>query len=297
MTQLVARQFDAAGVTTRALTAGPERQPAILFLQSAVPGVSPYCGGAHVWGEIPAQFAGRYRVVALDGLGSGGTGLGDGVPTIEAMARHVVAAIEALKTGPVHLVAHDVAGMVALWLAMERPGLLASITVVASAWAAPSGDGVENYALRHPPAPLWSRESQGWTFDRLSYSHHHIDATLLDAATAAAAGDGHRAAIAAMAGDGYARGFLGSAARTKSLFFRTAREKGLGLPTQVVWGHRDPLSSVDYGLWLFRIVAGRQRAAQFHVINRAGSFPFREQPDEFRHVVGAFVDGLQVKAA
>ncbi len=291
------RQFDAAGTSTRALTGGPERQPAILFLQSAVPGISPYCGGAHVWGDTPARFAARYRVAALDGLGAGGTALGDGVPTIEAMGRHVVASIEALKTGPAHLVAHDVSGMVALWLAMERPALLASITVVASAWAAPSGDGVENYALRHPPAPLWSRESQEWTFDRLSYSHHHIDAALLDAATAAAEGDGHRTAVAAMAGDGYARTFLGSASRTKSLFFRAARENGLAVPTQVVWGHRDPLCSVDYGMWLFRIVAGRQRATQFHVINRAGSFPFREQPNEFQHIVGAFVDGLQVQAA
>lgn len=297
MTLLTARQFDAAGVSTRALTGGPQRGPTVLFLQSAVPGVSPYCGGAHVWGDALGCFAGRYGVAALDGLGSGGTGLGDAVPTIEAMGRHVVASIEALKTGPVHLVAHDVSGMVALWLAMERPGLLASITVIASTWAAPSGDGVENHALRHPPAPLWSRESQGWTFDRLSYSHHHIDAALLDAATAAADGGGHRAAVAAMAGDGYVRTFLGSAARTKSLFFRAAREKGLAVPTQVVWGHRDPLSPVDYGLWLFRVVAGRQRAAQFHVINRAGSFPFREQPDEFQHIVGAFVDGLQVRAA
>ena len=46
---------------------------------------------------------------------------------------------------------------------------------------------------------------------------------------------------------------------------------------------------------LFKIIAEKQRATQFHLINRAGSFPFREQPAEFAQVVASFQDGIELE--
>ena len=69
--------------------------------------------------------------------------------------------------------------------------------------------------------------------------------------------------------------------RAKSSFYAICRDVGLMVPMQVVWGSHDPLATLDMGLGLFRLVAARQRAAQFHVINRAGAFPFREEPEAF----------------
>ena len=94
-------------------------------------------------------------------------------------------------------------------------------------------------------------------------------------------------------GSGGAGGlFAPSLLRAKARLFAALRDTGLTVPAQVVWGSHDPLTSVDQGLWLFRAIAARQPAAQFHLINRAGALPFREEPAAFAQVVRAFADGL-----
>ena len=73
------------------------------------------------------------------------------------------------------------------------------------------------------------------------------------------------------------------------------RTSGLSVPTQLVWSSHDPLAPREGGYVLFKIIAERQRATQFHLINRAGSFPFREQPEEFAQVVASFQDGIELE--
>lgn len=167
---------------------------------------------------------------------------------------------------------------------------------MASNAASPTGDGVENLALLSPPRPLWSRESQLWAYERLSYSHHHIDATLLDTSVAAAGGAGHMA-LAQSDINPADSALLISILRAKSRFFRVARESGVAVPTQIIWAKNDPLVSIDHGVWLYRIIAAKQKAAHFHLINRSGSFPFREQPEEFFRLLSAFHKGLAVEQA
>src|SRR5437763_901486 len=81
---------------------------------------------------------------------------------------------------PGSIVAHDLAGLVALTLAFESPELVRSVSAIASTAAAPTGDSMINYTLAYPPKPVASRESSRWAIERLSYSHHHIDDALLD---------------------------------------------------------------------------------------------------------------------
>lgn len=267
-----------------------------LFLQSAIPGVSPYCGGRHMWGSALSSFSAGRRAVALELPGNGGHEGSAAVPTVEVMAGYVVQYIKAQGSSRVHLVGHDVAGLAAVLIALEHPDLLSSITVVSSAWTAPSGDGVEDYTLRHPPTPLMSRHSQVWALEQLSYSHQHIDDALIQGCLAAASGSAHLAAREAMQGDGFSRIFMASATRAKYRFFQAARGDGLKVPVQVIAAQQDRIVSVQHMLALFRILAERQKNTQFHIINRAGSFPFREQPDEFYRLVYAFEDGLAMQS-
>jgi 2-hydroxy-6-oxonona-2,4-dienedioate hydrolase len=290
---LVERDLTVAGVATRLLAGGDAQRPPVLFLHGGVHGASPFCGGAHLWGDVLERFAGDRHVLALDLPGSGGSALPDAAaPLFDRIATHVPAVIQALALGPCHLVGHDLGGLVALACALDAPALLASVTVVASAWAAPVGDGVENPVLAHPPQPLWSRASQAWALERLSYAHHHVDVSLLDACVAAAAGAPHRAAVAAMADGGFERRFAPNAGRTRGRVFAACREEGVVTPVQLVWGRQDPLTTPAHGLTLFKAIAARQREAQFDVINRAGSLVFREQPIAFHAAVAAFQDGL-----
>ena len=283
---------DIAGTRFRFLRGGPPAEP-IVFIHGGVPGQTPYCSSADLWAPSLDLFARRRQVVALDMPGAGGTGgmAGDWL-TVAAFGRHVRALIDALQLGPCHLVGHDPGGLVALWLAMDSPMLVRSVTIVASPTAAPSGDGVANLALADPPAPLWSRASQAWAFDRLSYAHHHIDAALLDRCVAWSAGAAHRQAVEIVAQDALQRLYLPSVGDAKARLYELCRDAGLAVPVQIVWGTNDPLTTIDHGFMLYRVVAARQAAAQFHLINRAGSFPFREEPETFHQIVASFQDGL-----
>jgi pimeloyl-ACP methyl ester carboxylesterase len=181
--------------------------------------------------------------------------------------------------GRCHLIGHDLGGLLAFNLAIESPQLVSAVTAVASVAAAPSGDGVPDLTLAYPPKPLWSRESQRWALERVSYSHHHIDDALLDACVAAGAKQSSDE-------------FVPSLMKAKSRFYEVCRTEGIKVPCQVIWGSHDPLATLDHGLWLFRGVAQKQRVSQFHVINRAGALPFREEPQAFQQVVTAFGEGI-----
>ena len=244
------------------------REP-LLFLHGGVPGVTPYCSGPHIWGRCLELFAPERKVVALELRGA----------TVEAQMQE---ARSALGEHGAHLVGHDLGGLVALALAAEAPQRVRSVTAVASVAAAPTGDGVVNVTLAHPPAPLWSRRSQAWALERVSYSHQHIDEALLDACERAARKNPPAAS----------EEFQPSLMAAKARFYETCRERGYPVPAQVLWGNYDPLGSFDQGLWLFRLIAQKQRVAQFHAINRAGALPFREEPEAFHQIVSAFLEGL-----
>ncbi len=262
---------------------------AMVFIHGGVPGLTPYCSGSHIWGPVLERFASERRVVALDLPGSGGTELSSDV-TIELLAHYVRNKLEALDIKRCHLVGHDLGGLIALGLAVDAPKIVQAVTTVASAAAAPTGDGVDNLTLAYPPAPKWSRESQAWALERVSYSPHYIDAALLDACAAAAESVPHQQAAKRMAAGANAEAFVPSLMKAKSRFYEVCRTDGVPVPCQVVWGSHDPLGSLDQGLWLYRGIAQRQRAVQFHVINRAGALPFREAPEAFHQVVAAFAD-------
>ena len=240
----------------------------MVLVHGGVPGITPYCSGPHIWGSS------LEKAVAIEVSGL----------TVDAMTQSVRKAIMEKGAGKArcHLVGHDLGGLLALNVAIESPELVSAVTAVASVAAAPTGDGLADYTLAHPPKPLWSCESQRWALERVSYSHHHIDSALLDGCVAAAA---RQQPV-------HADEFVASLMKSKSRLYEVCRTDGIKVPCQVIWGSHDPLTTFDHGLWLFRGIAQKQRAAQFHVINRAGALPFREEPEAFRHVVSAFVEGL-----
>ena len=290
-----ARMLDVAGVHTRVWHAPGTGQP-MVFVQGGVPGVTPWVSGAHVWGAGLARIGGERPLWVIDLPGSGGTGLPAGELTVDMLGEHLGATLAALQVGLCHLVAHELGALLALHLALDKPGLFSGLTVVSSSAVAPTGDGVHNLVLDHPPLPLWTRASQAWALNRIVYAHQSVDDVLLEACVEAAAAASHIEAARRMSAGEHDRAFAPSLLRAKARLFAALRDVGLVVPVQVVWGSHDPLTSVDQGLWLFRAIAARQPAAQFHLINRAGALPFREEPAAFAHVVRAFADGLAASA-
>lgn len=290
MSAIARTQIEAGGRRFSLLQGGAGAET-VLFLHGGVPGLSLYCGGAHVWAEyLPLAARGR-RVVAPDL-----PGFGDSAPAaepygIETMARTALGLAEALTLGPCHVVGHDEGGLAAIAMALAAPAAIRSITIVASPTAAPSGDGVENLTLASPPGPRWSRASQAWALARMSHDPHHVDAALLDRCAECAGLPAHRAA-AARAPAEIALDLAQSVARAKGQFYTVCRDGAFPVPAQLVWGADDPMTTVEHARVLYGVVAARQRATQLHVLNRTGNFPFREDRGAFHHVLAAFHDGL-----
>jgi len=258
----------------------------LVFLSGGIPGITPYCSGPHLWGHSLDALARERNLLAFDLCGGACVRHAD--LGIDALQNHVRATLAALGVARCHLVAHDLAGLIALLLAIESPTLVSSVSLVSSAAAAPSGDGVENLSWAHPPPPPWSRAAQRWALEQVSYSHQHIDDALVDACVAAAAGDAQRSAAAAMEAGVLAATFMPSLNAAKGHLYETCRSAGVPVPVQIIWGTHDPLATLEQGLALYQIIAARQPVTQFHALNRAGSLPFREQPEAFLQVVAAF---------
>lgn len=287
------RRLDVNGTQSRVLIGGTAGAPATLFLHGGIPGVTPYCSGAHIWGACPAAFHDRSLIVP-DLPGSGGTVQGSQPLTMDALGEHVMTMLSALSLDSIDVVGHDLGGLIGVWMALLHPSRLRSLSIVTSPMCPPTADGLDNILLASPPQPLWSRESQSWAFERLSHIHTHIDAPLLDACVAASQGEAHCKASADMK-ENYARTFVPSMNRVRYRLWNACRNDGLRVPTQIVWASHDPATSRESGWVLFNAISGRQKASQMHVINRSGSFPFREQPAAFHHVVTSFADGARTE--
>jgi pimeloyl-ACP methyl ester carboxylesterase len=280
------------GLTTRLLRGG-SGPAAIVFLHGGVPAITPFCSGGHIWTNAITPFSqSDLSLIALDLPGHGGSTLHEGaLPTLERRSRHVVASLERLGLGAVHLIGHNEGGLTALCVAIDRPDLVRSVVVVASPAAAPSGDLLDNPTLAYPPSPLWSRESQRWALNRLSSSA--CDELLLDACVGASKSGAHLRALR-MASDNemYSTMLAADLLTTKARVFTTCRDSRIPVPVQLIWGHGDPLTSVDQGLHLFRIIAATQPATTFHVLSAAGHLVFNEKPRLFQSTVMGFYASL-----
>jgi pimeloyl-ACP methyl ester carboxylesterase len=282
-------EITVAGRKVAMLRAGPEKGEAVLLVHGGRAGVSPIAGGSHLWSSAIPHLGGR-PLIAVDLPGAGGSALGSpAILGVEAIGRHLLAVLDSLALARVHFVGHDLGGLVGLLLAVSASDRLRSLSLVASSAAAPTGDGLDDIVFDAAPLPRWSRHSQIWAFERVSYGHAHIDDALIAACVAAAEGRPHRDAVAAVADDALRDRNFGIAA-AKGRIWAALRGDGLAVPTQLVWSSHDPLAAPEGGHALFKIIAARQRASQFHLINRAGSYPFREQPAEFGRLVAAFQD-------
>jgi pimeloyl-ACP methyl ester carboxylesterase len=92
--------------------------------------------------QTPA-FAERYRVIVPDRRGHGRTPDVEGPISYDLMADDTIAAMDALGTGPAHLVGWSDGGNVGLLVAIKRPDLVRRLVTIGSNFSA---DGLTNEA-------------------------------------------------------------------------------------------------------------------------------------------------------
>jgi 2-hydroxy-6-oxonona-2,4-dienedioate hydrolase len=286
-----------AGRKVSILRAGPSSGEPILLVHGGRAGVSPIAHGSHIWGPVLPLLAAGRPVVAVDLPGAGGSDLGspDGLMA-DKVCQHLLGVMDALSIDKAHFIGHDLGGYLGLWLAISAPARLRSLSILASPMAPPKGDGLDDITFLATPKPMWSRHSQTWAFERLSYGQGHIDDALIDACVEAAQGKPHLDAVAALQDEQLRLRDFGIPG-LKGKIWAALRGDGMSVPSQLVWSSHDPLAARDAGYVLFQIMAKKQKATYFHLINRAGSFAFREQPKEFAQVVMSFLDSVDARLA
>src|SRR5688500_19010123 len=107
-------------------------------------------GSIPLWGELLPRLAERYRVIAFDNRGLGGSERGDGPITVASMAEDASALLEALDVPRAHAMGWSLGSAIVQELALAHPDQVATAVMYAS-WA--RCDGFQRAvlsALRHP---------------------------------------------------------------------------------------------------------------------------------------------------
>ncbi len=281
------------GIRTRTYVAGPAGAPTIVLLHGGDFG---HDTALDCFSFVLPLFATRYRVVAFDRLGQGYT---DNPPddtgfTIDALMAHTHAVLDLLCPEPVHLVGHSRGGFVATRVAIERPARVRSLTIVDSNTTAPedpsfpSGRFYRELEARMPPGPpsLASVrvEPEAQAYDQTSVTAEFLSRMLAIAQLPIREEGARRLATA----DGEIWRPSLNVRREETLHIFD--ERGLDVPTLILWSRDDPSAPLRLGYALYERIAPKTADARLHVLNRSGHYPFRDRPTEFVAAVESFIE-------
>ncbi len=226
------------------------------------------------WPEQHTVLEARYRVVAVDLPGHGGSPLPSGPLTIESMARDVAALLARLDAEPAHVLGLSLGACVALRLALAAPGRVRSLTLVNPfARVQPAGPGdLARLALRMillGTAPMdtvaahVARRLFPWPEQRALY----------ESAVASLAATPRRAYFAAM--------------RALARFDARGQVAAIRQPTLIVAGDRD--TSVPLAAKV--ALAAAIPRANLLVVPASGHATPHDQPETFNRALLEFLAG------
>jgi 3-oxoadipate enol-lactonase len=227
-----------------------------------------------IWACQRMVFGRRFRCIAIDNRGSGRSDKPDGPYTLEQMAADAVAVLDAEGIGRAHVVGHSMGSYIAQVLAVEHPDRLRSLTLAGTAcrhqpwrlellarWQETARtQGVHAWARRAFPWLLGPRTA--WT---LGLFINLLWPVILQQPSHAF--DGQIAALIAAPEDA------------------PARLRGIGVPTLVVCGSRDTLTTPADAAEVAALVPG----ARLVTLKGAGHGLMLEAAPDFNEAVLGFL--------
>ena len=287
---------DVDGVTTRYFDRGSGQ--VILLVHGSHMGTPDACESALDWEFNFDVLARRYRVIAMEKLGQGYTGnpKSDSDYTMAATVKHAAGLLQALGLRSVHVVGHSRGGYVVARLTLDHPELVRSCVIVDSGTLAP-GPSKTELIMVGAPKPHLSRESQRWCLEHYSFRPHHISKIWLDTCEEIAKTEKYQVTVQKMEEQGLKRKqFFPQLAVHKEETLNWIMQGKLTQPTMLVWGYNDPTAQLKRGHALFELIADSNPKSEMHIINKAGHFCYREQPQTFNSIIEAFVDKVESSA-
>ena len=288
--------IDVDGIRTRYFDKGSGE--VLLLVHGSHFGTPDACESALDWEFNFEAFARSFHVIAMDKFGQGYTGnpKTDADYTMAATVNHAARLIETLGLKNVHVIGHSRGGYVVARLTLDHPELVRSCVIIDSGTLAP-GPSKTEYIMKEAPKPRLSRESQRWCIEHYSFRPDHITQTWLDEAENIAKSTKYQETVRKMEDEGLKKKqFLTHLAVHKEETLNWIIQGKLTQPTLLIWGYNDPTAELKRGQMLFELIADVSPKSEMHIINRAGHFCYREQPETFNQVIKGFVDrcsGLQ----
>jgi pyruvate dehydrogenase E2 component (dihydrolipoamide acetyltransferase) len=192
-------------------------------------------GDLNNWMFNQLALAEARRVIALDLPGHGASSKDVGEGDLAALAAAVAGLLDALSIERAHLAGHSLGGAVALRLALDRPGRVASLTLLA-----PAGLGMEiNGAYIEGFIAAGRRKEMKTVVGDLFANPDLVTRDLVEALLRYKRLDGVEPALRAIA-----EGVFPGGAQAEVLRDRLAE---LGVPVQVVWGREDRIIPAGHG--------------------------------------------------
>lgn len=291
------RTVDVDGVPTRVLETGAG-DPLVLVHGGDF--------GSHyaldAWGPVVAPLARRFRVVAFDKLGQGGTGapLRDEDYSPAGLCRHARGVLRELGLGPAHLVGHSMGAWLCARLVLDDPATARSLVVVDSNTLAPDDDRYpwrafyRDLACRLPPPgpdgfPTEAAvrlEPEAQSADPSHVTPAFVEALLEHARRPSLhAAKSRRDALLDSV-------WLPSLQASRERTVAELRERGSPVPTLVLWGADDPSAPLPLAHALRELLQPRTPRLELQVIPDAGHYVFREQPALFARLVSGFCESV-----
>lgn len=292
-----ARYVDVNGIRTRYFEKGGSkgRKEALVLVHGGQP--SSMDGTAWDWQQNFDGLAERFHVYALDRLGQGYTAnpanLDDYNDYYPRVVEHVRGFIRAMGLERVHLVGHSQGSWPVTRIALDEPGLVASLTLVDGTMVSPphdAGSAIRFYLYLSQdlhPASGETLESVRRGMEFFSYTRNNLTEQRIARLLEMTKQDKYKPAV-----DWFAKSMMSPAHPKfrvlKKQIVSELEEGKLKVPVLVVWGRNDPEGSLDSGLALFRNVSTSSPYARLHVFGRSGHLSFIEHPEEFTRVLSAF---------
>jgi 3-oxoadipate enol-lactonase/4-carboxymuconolactone decarboxylase len=250
---------------------GPERAPLVVFSNSL--GAT-----ARMWDGVVARLSNRFRCLRYDTRGHGRSGSSDAEISIDDLAADLKGLLDAVGAARAHVVGLSLGGMTAQAFALNNPGAVASLTLIATAAHLPTRD------FWNQRAALVRREGMASVVDILVPRWF----TEPFRAQATAAVEQTRSDLLASEPRGYAR-----CCEAIGAMDLRPRISGIAAPTLAIAGAQDPVTTPAMLEEIRALIPG----AELTVLPGAAHLVSVERPDALAAHIGLFLDTIESRPA
>lgn len=285
-----AKHIDIDGVDTVYYDAGAGEP--VFFIYGGNFGSPNSASSAKAWELNFGPLSRSHRTIAFDKLGQGLTGnpKRDEDYTMGAVVDHAIRVIEELQLPPVHLVGHSRGGFAAIRIALVRPDLVRSVTIVSSGTLSPR-PSTNEIMLTRVPYPHYSREGARWVYEGYCCLKDRVTDDWIDGVHDILQLPKYRETVKKIAEEGLSSTYFMPQLAEMKLETLTWLEHGrLQRPAQIIFAQDDPTVHPEGAFDLFDLIARHQHHVRVHIINKAGHFSYREHPERFNALISTFVD-------